>query len=115
MKFFEDKNILCIKPLGYLDFLKLEMDARFVVTDSGGIEPETTVLGVPCLTLLDTMAWKETVSQGTNTQVGSNSQKLVEEAYKILDGKGKKGTCPELWDGRTAERIMEVLVKEQRI
>ena len=109
MKFFEDKSILCIKPLGYLDFLKLEMNARFVMTDSGGIEPETTVLGAPCLTLLDTTAWEETVSRGTNILVGSSSQKLVEEAYKILDGKGKKGTCPELWDGKAAERIINIL------
>jgi len=111
MRFFKDEHIRLIEPLGYLDFLKLEMDARFVVTDSGGIEPETTVLGVSCLTLLNTTAWKETVSQGTNTLVGSSSQKLVEEAYKILDGKGKKGNCPELWDGKTAERIVEILSK----
>ncbi len=106
---FTGNRISFIKPLGYLDFLKLEMNARFVMTDSGGIEPETTVLGVSCLTLLDTTAWKETVSQGTNTLVGSSSQKLVEEAYKILDGKGKKGNCPELWDGKTAERIINIL------
>lgn len=106
---FTGNPISFIKPLGYLDFLKLEIDARLVMTDSGGIEPETTVLGIPCLTLLDATGWKETVNQGTNTLVGNDSQKLIEEAYKILDGEGKRGSCPELWDGKTAERIVAVL------
>ncbi len=63
---FANRQFRLIEPLGYLDFLKLEMHARFVVTNSGGIEPETTALGVPCLTLLDTTGWEETVSQGTH-------------------------------------------------
>jgi len=105
----EDEHIQIIKPLGYLDFLKLMMNARFVMTDSGGIEPETTVLGIPCLTMLDSTAWVETVNQGTNTLVGDENQKITTEAFKILDGQEKKGSVPELWDGKTAERIVNIL------
>ncbi len=112
IKFFEDEHIRFIKPLGYLDFLKLEMNARLVMTDSGGIEPETTVLGIPCLTLLDATGWKETENQGTNILVGNDSQKLIKEAFRILDGKTKKGSIPELWDGKTAERIVGIIVRE---
>jgi len=108
---FTGNHVSFIKPLGYLDFLKLEMNTRLVMTDSGGMQVETTALEVPCLTLLNSPVWIITHKQGTNTLVGNNSQKLIEEAYKILDGKGKKGNCPELWDGRTAERIVEILSK----
>lgn len=110
-KFFQDETIRLIQPLGYLDFLNLEMNSRFVITDSGGIQAETTVLDVPCLTVLDSPVWLITHEQGTNTLVGSNSQKLTQEALKILDGKTQKSKCPELWDGRAAERIVEILSK----
>jgi UDP-N-acetylglucosamine 2-epimerase (non-hydrolysing) len=105
----EGQRILLIEPLGYLDFLKLEMNARLVMTDSGGMQEETTVLGIPCLTLRETTERPITISQGTNTLVGSDGPRIVEEAFKILDGKGKKGSCPELWDGKAAERIVAVL------
>jgi UDP-N-acetylglucosamine 2-epimerase (non-hydrolysing) len=98
-----------ISPLGYLDFLNLQMNARFVMTDSGGIQTETTVLGVPCLTLYDTVAWRVTVDEGTNTMVGTEPARITGEALKILDGRGKPGKRPELWDGKTAERIIETL------
>jgi len=111
--FFEDEHIYFIEPLGYLHFLKLMMNARLVMTDSGGIESETTVLGIPCLTLKDTTVWKETVSRGTNTLVGSAGEKIIAEAFKILDGKGKKGIVPELWDGKTAERIVDILARSK--
>ncbi len=100
-----------ISPLGYLDFINLEMNSRFVMTDSGGIQTETTVLGVPCLTLYDTIAWKVTVEEGTNTMVGTEPERIIAEASEILDGRGKKGKRPELWDGKTAGRIIEVLRK----
>jgi UDP-N-acetylglucosamine 2-epimerase (non-hydrolysing) len=108
-------QFLLIDPLGYLDFLNLEMNSRFVITDSGGIQVETTVLGIPCLTMLDFPLWPTTHKQGTNTLVGSNSQKLLQEASRILDGKGKKGKCPRLWDGRAAERIVAVINTETDI
>ena len=108
-EFFQDEAIQFIEPLGYFDFLKLEMNSRFVITDSGGIQVETTVLGIPCLTVLDSPLWTITHKQGTNTLAGSSSQKLAQEAFKILDGKGKKGKCLGLWDGRAAERIVTAI------
>ena len=110
-QFFKNGTIRLIEPQGYLDFLSLEMNSKLVITDSGGIQVETTVLGIPCLTILDTPVWLITHKQGTNTLVGSNGEKLIPEAFKILDGKVKSGKCPRLWDGKTAQRIVEALVK----
>jgi UDP-N-acetylglucosamine 2-epimerase (non-hydrolysing) len=106
-------QLLITSPLGYLDFLNLEMNSRFVITDSGGIQVETTVLGIPCLTVLDSPIWTITHKQGTNTLVGSNGQKLEEEALKILNSKSKsESKSPTFWDGRAAERIVEILTKK---
>ncbi len=102
-------QLLITAPVGYLDFLNLEMNAKFVLTDSGGIQEETTVLNIPCLTLRNTTEKPITLTQGTNVLVWNNTQNIIEEAFKILDGKGKKGTRPELWDGKAAERIVEIL------
>lgn len=102
-------QLLITEPVGYLDFLNLEMNAKFVMTDSGGIQEETTVLGIPCLTLRNTTERPITLTRGTNTLVWNHTEKIVEEALKILDGKGKTGNCPELWDGKTAERVVEIL------
>jgi len=107
-------QFLLIEPLGYLDFLKLMMNAKFVMTDSGGIQEETTVLDIPCLTLRNTTERPITISQGTNILVGNGTRKIIEEAFKILDGGGKRGSCPELWDGMTAERIVEILDSKSR-
>jgi UDP-N-acetylglucosamine 2-epimerase (non-hydrolysing) len=107
----EDKNFYYTEPPGYLDFLKLMMDARFVMTDSGGIQEETTLLGIPCLTLRETTERPITVTEGTNTLVWNDAGKIVREASKILDGKGKRGTVPHLWDGKAAERIVNILAK----
>ena len=108
-RFFKDKHILLVEPLGYLDFLKLTTDARFVMTDSGGIQEETTVLKIPCLTLRDSTERPITITQGTNTLVGNNTSIIVEEANKILDNKGPKGSIPPLWDGKTARRIVSII------
>ncbi len=108
-KFFKNKHIRSIDPLGYLDFLKLEMNAKFVLTDSGGIQEETTVLNIPCLTLRNTTERPMTVTSGSNVLVGRDTKKILEEAYKILDGERKEVNCPALWDGKSAERIMSVL------
>ena len=104
------KMILC-EPLGYLDFLKLIAESRFVLTDSGGIQEETTVLGVPCLTIRENTERPVTLTQGTNTLVGVNKRKMIEESLKILDGVSREHRIPELWDGKAAERIVEVVVR----
>jgi UDP-N-acetylglucosamine 2-epimerase (non-hydrolysing) len=109
-----NREFLLIDPLGYLDFLNLEMNARFVMTDSGGIQEETTVLDVPCLTLRNTTERPITVSQGTNVLVWNDTQRIIQEALKILDGNAKKGKCPEFWDGVTAERIIGIITKEPK-
>jgi UDP-N-acetylglucosamine 2-epimerase (non-hydrolysing) len=111
-EFFQDGAIRLIEPLGYISFLNLEMNCRFVITDSGGIQAETTALNVPCLTILDSPIWLPTCTQGTNTMVGRQAQNLTREAFKILDGKGKKGKSPELWDGRAAERIVKAIARK---
>jgi len=97
------------EPLGYLDFLKLLAEARLVLTDSGGIQEETTVLGVPCLTLRENTERPVTVSQGTNRIVGSDPATIRSEVRKILDGTARTGHVPDLWDGGAARRIVDVL------
>jgi len=102
-------NVLITSPLSYLDFLKLEMYAKFVMTDSGGIQEETTMLNVPCLTLRDATEWPITITRGTNVLVGNRPQKIIEEASKILAFNSKSPSHIELWDGKAAERIVDVL------
>jgi UDP-N-acetylglucosamine 2-epimerase (non-hydrolysing) len=109
---FNNNHIHLITPLGYLDFLQLMMNSKFVITDSGGIQEETTVLNIPCLTLRDTPDRPVTVEEGTNTMVGKDSGKIKSEVTNILNGKGKTGRIPDLWDGKTAERIIAILVKK---
>jgi len=99
------------EPLGYLEFLNLMANARLVLTDSGDIQEETTILGVPCLTLRKNTERPVTVTQGTNTIVGCDPERIVTEALAILDGGGKAGRIPELWDGRAAERIVNVFAE----
>jgi UDP-N-acetylglucosamine 2-epimerase (non-hydrolysing) len=105
----EGKPIHLVEPLGYLDFLNLEMNAKLVLTDSGGVQEETTVLNVPCLTLRSTTERWITVTQGTNILVGNDAQKILGQALAILDGRRKEGVCPRLWDGRAGERIVGAL------
>ena len=99
-----------IEPLGYLDFLCLLSKASLVLTDSGGIQEETTALGVPCLTLRENTERPVTVSCGTNVLVGTNPSKIVAAAEQIFRGDGKKGRTPPLWDGHAAERIVKIIL-----
>ena len=85
--------------------------ARVVLTDSGGMQEETTALGVPCLTLRENTERPVTVTQGTNTIVGTSADTLRSEVRKILDGKGKTGRVPDLWDGKAAARIVDALLE----
>jgi len=102
-------GIRLTSPLSYLRFLHLESLATFVITDSGGIQEETTVLGVPCLTVRENTERPITVSEGTNTLVGLDPERLKQEAFQILGGKGKQGRAPALWDGQAAQRIVDIL------
>lgn len=101
-----------LEPLGYLEFLGLVADARLVVTDSGGLQEETTALGVPCLTLRETTERPITVAEGTNTVVGLDTGLLQHEIDRILKGEGKAGRVPDRWDGRAAQRIVDVLERD---
>jgi UDP-N-acetylglucosamine 2-epimerase (non-hydrolysing) len=98
-----------LEPLGYDDFVTLMSDARLVVTDSGGIQEETTVLGIPCLTLRTGTERPVTVTQGTNVVVGLDPRRIAREVTSILAGRAKRGRIPEGWDGRAGERVADAL------
>jgi UDP-N-acetylglucosamine 2-epimerase (non-hydrolysing) len=105
-------NLRLCEPVGYLDFLNLMEQAQLVLTDSGGIQEETTFLGIPCLTLRKNTERPITVEVGTNQLCGLDTELIVQRGKEILAGTTKKGRVPELWDGKTAERIAEVLVSK---
>jgi UDP-N-acetylglucosamine 2-epimerase (non-hydrolysing) len=98
-----------VAPLSYLEFLGMQSRATVVITDSGGIQEETTYLGVPCLTLRENTERPVTVSLGTNVLVGRDPEKLRSELSRVLAGNAKKGTIPPLWDGHAGERIAALL------
>lgn len=97
-------------PIGYNDFVTLMSSTRLVATDSGGIQEETTALGIPCLTMREGTERPVTVDEGTNVIVGLDTAKIAAEVDAILAGKGKRGRIPQGWDGRAAERIADALV-----
>jgi UDP-N-acetylglucosamine 2-epimerase (non-hydrolysing) len=103
------QSVLSVPPLGYLEMLGLMQAARLVLTDSGGVQEETTALGVPCITLRENTERPITVEQGTNTVVGNNAARILAAVDDILSTGGKAGRVPELWDGRSSERIAAVL------
>jgi UDP-N-acetylglucosamine 2-epimerase (non-hydrolysing) len=105
-----NSQLRLIDPLGYLDFLALQCQAVFVITDSGGIQEETTFLGVPCLTVRENTERPITVTLGTNILVGQNMERLRNEVARILDQGVGQHQIPPLWDGRTGERIADVIV-----
>jgi UDP-N-acetylglucosamine 2-epimerase (non-hydrolysing) len=96
-------------PLPYIEFLALQRGATVVITDAGGIQEETTYLNVPCLTLRENTERPITVAMGTNTLVGRDTRRLQAEISRILEGEGKRGTVPPLWDGHAAERIAAII------
>jgi UDP-N-acetylglucosamine 2-epimerase (non-hydrolysing) len=107
-------GLILTEPLGYLDFLCLMDHARLVLTDSGGIQEETTILGVPCLTLRSNTERPVTVTQGTNQVIGSSPERIIAASLGILEGRGKEGQVPELWDGHAAERIVQAILDWQQ-
>ena len=98
-------------PLGYLDFVALMKHAKVVITDSGGLQEETTALGIPCITIRENTERPITVEQGTNTIVGNSKEKIIKEWKNILKTGGKKGIIPEMWDGKTAQRTADEISK----
>jgi UDP-N-acetylglucosamine 2-epimerase (non-hydrolysing) len=102
-------NLIFTEPLSYLDFLKLYSNSRLVLTDSGGVQEETTVLGIPCLTLRQNTERPVTVTEGTNRIVGNDPEVIRREAMAALDQHQKRGRVPELWDGHAAIRIVDAI------
>ena len=102
-------NVTLLPPLAYMEFLNLWKDAALVLTDSGGLQEETTALGVPCVTLRENTERPVTVTDGTNVLAGSDPSLIREAVEKILRGDGKRGRVPHLWDGKAAERTVAIL------
>jgi UDP-N-acetylglucosamine 2-epimerase (non-hydrolysing) len=100
-----------LAPLPYIEFLALQRRAAIVITDSGGIQEETTYLGIPCLTVRDNTERPVTLTSGTNVLVGQDRTKLISEVTKILKGNGKQGAIPPLWDGHAGDRIADILCR----
>lgn len=105
-------HVTLIGPQSYMGFLELWRAATVVLTDSGGLQEETTALGIPCITLRDNTERPVTVSDGTNVLAGTDPQRIIAEVMKVLEGKGKRGRRPHLWDGKAAERMVQILTKE---
>jgi UDP-N-acetylglucosamine 2-epimerase (non-hydrolysing) len=110
-KYFNTEIILS-EPIGYIDFLALTQNAKIVITDSGGIQEETTWLGIPCITVRNNTERPVTVTEGTNYLAGTDFQKVLEIVDNILEGNAKKGKIPQLWDGKTALRISQILINK---
>lgn len=104
-------HVKILRPLGYIDFLNLEMRAKIVLTDSGGIQEETTFLGIPCLTLRNETERPITVKIGTNKVVGLNIHKVLGAIEDILKGESKKRAIPPYWDGKTSQRIIAIILR----
>lgn len=118
MHYFNDgeqvKGIWLTEPFGYLEFLHLNMHAKMVLTDSGGLQEETTVLGVPCITLRHNTERQITCDVGTNIIAGCNPEKILSAAQMVYDGQWREGEIPEKWDGHAAQRIIDWLIVKQK-
>lgn len=102
-------NLLVCEPMDYMQMLRLSENAALVITDSGGLQEETTVLGIPCITIRENTERPVTVAEGTNEVVGTNPEKIIDAANRALSGRWKKGGIPEGWDGKASERIVRIL------
>lgn len=111
----EARGLWVCDPLGYLEFLHLNMNAGMVLTDSGGLQEETTVLGAPCLTLRHNTERPITCTEGTNQLVGNNKERILEAAFRIIGSERPRGRVPEKWDGMAAERLLDVLIGAQSL
>ncbi|MDW5615072.1 non-hydrolyzing UDP-N-acetylglucosamine 2-epimerase [Mycolicibacterium sp. D5.8-2] len=105
-------RITLVAPQAYMPFLNLWKDAAVVLTDSGGLQEETTALGVPCITIRENTERPVTITEGSNVLAGTDPVRIVAEARKVLRGEGKRGGRPMLWDGKAAERIVEILAMD---
>tara|TARA_B100001123_G_C15191627_1_gene979619 strand:+ start:140 stop:1237 length:1098 start_codon:yes stop_codon:yes gene_type:complete len=105
----ENKDIKLIEPLGYIDFMCLQKNARVVITDSGGIQEESTFFGVPCITVRENTERPITISKGSNKLIGTKYEKIPKEVEIIMNNKNNKYSIPTLWDGKSADRISKVL------
>jgi len=103
------KNLVITEPLDYINFMSLVLNCKFLLTDSGSIQSESTYLRKPCITIRENTERPVTITEGTNVLVGTDYEKIIEMSEKILNGKWKKGSIPKFYDGHTAERIVEVL------
>jgi UDP-N-acetylglucosamine 2-epimerase (non-hydrolysing) len=108
----DTSNLYLHDPLSYLEFLALQARAKVVITDSGGIQEETTYLGIPCLTMRENTERPVTVEVGTNVLVGTNLERLETELKNVLNGQTKAGAAPPLWDGNAAKRIANVVFSD---
>ncbi len=107
-------NLKLTEPVGYLDFMKLQMNANFILTDSGGIQEESTFFNIPCLTLRENTERPITITLGSNQLVKLTTQDIILKANEIINGKIKKGVIPPLWDGKTAVRIVELFIDKYK-
>ncbi|MCL5023039.1 MAG: UDP-N-acetyl glucosamine 2-epimerase [Nitrospirae bacterium] len=106
-------NMKVVPPMSYLDFLSLWKDATLVLTDSGGIQEETTALGIPCFTIRENTERPITIEEGTNVLVGTTRESILAAYGEFRAGRRKKGSIPELWDGKTGRRIVDILAHRQ--
>ena len=103
------KHVNIINPLGYAKIIELLSNVKFVISDSGGIQEETTALGIPCLTLRENTERPITIIEGTNVLVGSSPDQIIKNYNHIMKNGGKKGKTPKLWDGKTAQRMVDII------